>query len=957
MLKQIFKNLILAGFLIFLLASSIYLWFLIGLWSIPYYFLIFIALGIIISYIKDISIPFLGKSLRQSYFDTRFRIQDRQNRYPDNFLSRLKLFIYRVYLKFLKLLILLFKNSTDSFETVREETFNNYSVLVKQVNHQPQKNQVEALINKLRQGHQLDAQTLNQLRANLYKLHQVRQKRVALFSLAGITGIISSTVLVSLVVSLIFPVISQPRASNNMVWQQKSWQAGPTQEPVNLGQGSWQSYSQADPDIQAKKQISLKIEPRPKARNQELKKLLSLESDSINGDQKFIDQSEFAHEIRVNGQVEHLRQTHPTVIGKSSIHFGPKSDFLAVPASDGWRYGAGDFQLDFWFNSEEIQSKHTEQILVSQWQPRAAHFQKLEYWQVFDPGFNKGYEGAAFDGRYLYFVPYRNELNYHGGVLRFDTRQDFHDQEAWQHFDPGFNKGYRGAAFDGRYLYFSPYRNQETYHGDVMRYDTKAPFDQPDSWQHFDPGFNQGYEGAAFDGRYLYFSPYRNADDYHGDVMRYDTKAPFDQPDSWQHFDPGFNQGYRGAVFDGQYIYFVPYHNGLRHGDVLRYNTQEKFDQGSSWQHFDPGFNQGYRGAVFDGQYVYFVPYDNNQRFGQILRLDTTKEFNQKQSWQAFDPGFNQGYSSAVSDQRFVYFVPYNNQQGYFSQVLRFDTTGNNSSFKLGLSNRQLFLTLNLGDRAYSLYSEPKIKAQNWHQVQVRRSKKAIKILLDKQEAVSMPNLKQALNFSDFDLTIGALAQGSSSFEGYLNQLNFKASLKPFSQSDSIKPLSQSLISSPINSGQPQCRIDQLQWQEATPEFTDIKLQLRTAPDINGQPNQWSAWLGPNNQNDYYTDPTGKKNSINALHRDSHNDQWVQYRVILQSQTQESPKLEQISLSFNCDSAPIPIKNKELKPDASQKDSNTQKSRQPNITIKSPSSTPSQSPTVSADQTPTVMND
>ena len=35
-----------------------------------------------------------------------------------------------------------------------------------------------------------------------------------------------------------------------------------------------------------------------------------------------------------------------------------------------------------------------------------------------------------------------------------------------------------GSIFDGRYVYFCPMRNSSTYHGEVLRYDTRATFDE-----------------------------------------------------------------------------------------------------------------------------------------------------------------------------------------------------------------------------------------------------------------------------------------------------------------------------------------------------------------------------------------------------------------------------------------------------------------------------------------------
>ena len=50
--------------------------------------------------------------------------------------------------------------------------------------------------------------------------------------------------------------------------------------------------------------------------------------------------------------------------------------------------------------------------------------------------------------------------------------------------------------------------------------------------------------------------------------------------------------GYTGVTFDGKYVYFVPWHNGVHdHGEVLRYDTTSSFNTPSSWSTFDPSKN------------------------------------------------------------------------------------------------------------------------------------------------------------------------------------------------------------------------------------------------------------------------------------------------------------------------------------------------------------------------------
>ncbi|MBI4896347.1 MAG: hypothetical protein HY832_02255, partial [Candidatus Aenigmarchaeota archaeon] len=241
----------------------------------------------------------------------------------------------------------------------------------------------------------------------------------------------------------------------------------------------------------------------------------------------------------------------------------------------------------------------------------------------------------------------------------------FNRTSSWSTFDAGANgigtdpDGYRGAVFDGRYIYFVPWYNGAAYHGEVLRYDTAANFTINTSWSTFDPSSNgvgqrpRGYSGAAFDGRYIYFAPYNNGTAFHSEVLRYDTTTSFTSNTSWDTFNAknngiGTTVGYNGALFDGRYVYFVPFYNGATyHSEVLRYDTTTSFTSNTSWSAFDVQNNGigttpiGYSGAVFDGRFIYFVPEGSSGSHGEVLRLDTTGTFNATSSWSTFDAGAN----------------------------------------------------------------------------------------------------------------------------------------------------------------------------------------------------------------------------------------------------------------------------------------------------------------------------
>jgi hypothetical protein len=189
-----------------------------------------------------------------------------------------------------------------------------------------------------------------------------------------------------------------------------------------------------------------------------------------------------------------------------------------------------------------------------------------------------GYVGGAFDGRYIYLTPCCDAstgtpLALQGPPLitRLDTRGTFTDAGAWKTFDPtplGPTNNFLGAAFDGRYVYFPP----GDYRGHATRYDTTLDFTASASWSTFDMttlggGINNPFNGARFDGRYLYFLPSS------GVIVRYDTTKSFAASASWETLNlttlNAAASTFDGAVFDGHYLYLVPYSGNL----VMRFDT------------------------------------------------------------------------------------------------------------------------------------------------------------------------------------------------------------------------------------------------------------------------------------------------------------------------------------------------------------------------------------------------
>ena len=313
------------------------------------------------------------------------------------------------------------------------------------------------------------------------------------------------------------------------------------------------------------------------------------------------------------------------------------------------------------------------------------------------------FRSAAFDGRYLYYPPFSGQ----NVALSYDTQASFKTATAWSTFDLGAANGtpadkgvyYVGAAFDGRYIYFIPNFQGTAASGLISRYDTQGSFASAASWSSFDmttvnPSAT-GYRGVTFDGRYLYLVPYGNYPQLSPNraqmVARYDTQASFTEAASWATFDTttlsSAASGYAGAAFDGRYVYLVPEDSISGNGWVTRYDTQAGFTAAASWSLFSTRTVDrnayGFNGAVFDGRYLYLVP--SMERL--LARYDTQAVFDAASSWSTFDlydvGGKDGQFAGGVFDGRYVYLVPFSS-----GIVVRFDAktppglpARNNASF------------------------------------------------------------------------------------------------------------------------------------------------------------------------------------------------------------------------------------------------------------------------------------
>jgi hypothetical protein len=312
-------------------------------------------------------------------------------------------------------------------------------------------------------------------------------------------------------------------------------------------------------------------------------------------------------------------------------------------------------------------------------------FTSAASWTVFDlttvdPTLN-GFNGAAFDGRYLYLAPGA------AATVRYDTTQSFTSAASYTSFslatlvtDGGPSpEVFNGAAYDGHFVYYVPALLGADCN--AVRYDPTGSFTEPASWSLYDvasTGASGGFAGVAFDSRYLYFAPWGNVQsDPLSVVARVDTTASFTASTSWSTFDTStLDAGnaltvtsFWGSLFDGHYVYFSPAAQSPSGGTVVRYDPSQPFGSAASWSSFVltnvTAGDDGMYGMTFDGRYIYFVPSNSAQLGleGLFTRYDTTLPFTAASSWQSYGltavSSAATGFGSAVFDGENVYLVPF----------------------------------------------------------------------------------------------------------------------------------------------------------------------------------------------------------------------------------------------------------------------------------------------------------
>jgi len=167
-------------------------------------------------------------------------------------------------------------------------------------------------------------------------------------------------------------------------------------------------------------------------------------------------------------------------------------------------------------------------------------FSSASNWATFDltqvNGLADGFLGGAFDGQYVYVVPKSNGL-----AVRLDTSaSNFATTGSWQAYDTtrtvtadgGASIEFGGAAFDGRFVYYVPNGGASPR---LLRYDTQSTFTADCAWSWIDLGTTAPadagtlppYLGAVFDGQFLYLLPAQGPNPV---FLRFEARSPSAMP-------------------------------------------------------------------------------------------------------------------------------------------------------------------------------------------------------------------------------------------------------------------------------------------------------------------------------------------------------------------------------------------------------------------------------------------
>lgn len=313
------------------------------------------------------------------------------------------------------------------------------------------------------------------------------------------------------------------------------------------------------------------------------------------------------------------------------------------------------------------------------------------YFTLADHTISTGYQGGQYIGGMSIWFPWQltdplsaNNKVSNTNIVAYtgtNTAASFHNTANWATLDlNGFSSPvncstptptcyvpgtFNAAIQNGTTLYLTP--GSSAVYPVFIAYDTSKPFSlasiqassAPARGGQIGPWY--GWNAGDTDGTYVYYCPVHDdasigkpGNSRHGNVVRYDTRTPFNMyqtGSAWTYFDMEAAFGaqatnFQAALYDGhRYIYFVPGGNI----SVVRYDTQADFKTNSSYKLFNitnlgtggghpnvsgvgvvanlgnfAGGMMVYDNATNGSEYLYMVPWSNTGATQQLQSLVST---------------------------------------------------------------------------------------------------------------------------------------------------------------------------------------------------------------------------------------------------------------------------------------------------------------------------------------------
>lgn len=295
---------------------------------------------------------------------------------------------------------------------------------------------------------------------------------------------------------------------------------------------------------------------------------------------------------------------------------------------------------------------------------------------------------VPFRKRYQDFKQVPNDL-----AVRFNLSKEIKDATAYEVFrlsamtNPPPQLGWITGAFANEYAFYLPYGTPiatdpwHLLHGILLRYDSRMEFDNPDAWSWFD--LKQvdtnavGFQSIAAKGNALFLVPYYPGKDV---LVRYDLTMPLNSIGSYQKvkltdLHPEA-RGYTGAIIAGEFLILVPWRNinlanqadpNQSASVAAAYDTRKSLNDPTAWSFIDlkdiDSRAKGYQFGWYDRNgFVHFVPsHDFSVKAPPpFVVWNSKKSFTDPKAWLVFSETSGVSSTGAAYDGNFTaWLAPY----------------------------------------------------------------------------------------------------------------------------------------------------------------------------------------------------------------------------------------------------------------------------------------------------------